>query len=200
MFSIRTILRRSERFVIYRILHADDTPHRLAMGIAVGFFIAWTPTIGFQMALVVLLASLLKVNRLVGVPIVWISNPFTLVPIYYPNYRIGRFLLSLFGTRPELTMEQMKKLLAGLTDRNLLAEHLADPDRWRNLWKLCVELLNLSIDLWVGSIVVGLIVGILSYILSYRFIVWYRANHPLHRLRHVIHIRHGEKHDHDANS
>ncbi len=200
MIAIRKTIRRIEYFIVHRILHADDTPHRLALGIAVGFFIAWTPTIGFQMALVVLAASLLKANRLAGIPIVWISNPFTLLPIYYPNYRVGRFLLGLFGTRPELTMEQMKKLLSGLTDRNLLAEHLSDPDRWKNLWQLCVELLNLSIDLWVGSIVVGLLLGAVSYVVSYRFIVWYRANHPLRRLRHAMHIRHGEKHEHEETS
>ena len=75
-----------KKFVIHKILHIDDTPHRLALGVALGVFIGWTPTIGFQSALVILMALIFKANKVVGLPFVWISNPFTLIPIYWPNY------------------------------------------------------------------------------------------------------------------
>ena len=42
MIAIRNIIRQIEHFVVYRILHAHDTPHRLALGIALGIFVAWT--------------------------------------------------------------------------------------------------------------------------------------------------------------
>ena len=54
MIPIRKIIRQIEHFIVYRILHADDTPHRLALGIALGVFVAWTPTVGLQMVLVLL--------------------------------------------------------------------------------------------------------------------------------------------------
>ena len=75
--------RRAQRFVKYRILHVDDTPHRIALGVAIGMFVAWTPTIGFQMGLTVLLCALFRANKLVGVPLVWISNPLTIIPVYF---------------------------------------------------------------------------------------------------------------------
>ncbi|HKI70697.1 MAG TPA: DUF2062 domain-containing protein, partial [Verrucomicrobiae bacterium] len=91
--------RRIERFFVYRVLHVDDTPHRIALGVAVGIFVAWTPTVGFQMILTIILATLLRANKLVGIPFVWISNPFTLGVIYYPNYLLGKFILQ--GDYPE---------------------------------------------------------------------------------------------------
>ena len=90
---VRFILNRTKRFFIFRVLHVDDTPHRIALGVAVGIFVTWTPTIGAQMLLTVLLSWLLRANMLVGVPFVWISNPLTVVPIYGPSYVLGRWIV-----------------------------------------------------------------------------------------------------------
>ena len=106
-----TIIRRVEHFVIYRVLHADDTPHRLALGIALGMFVGWTPTVGLQMLLVVLLAPSFRVNPIVGIPIVWVSNPFTIVPIYFSNYWFGHLVLNLFSDRPVLSYAQVTERL-----------------------------------------------------------------------------------------
>ena len=46
---MQSIWRRIRKFVLFRILHADDTPHNLAMAVSVGLFIGWTPTVGLQM-------------------------------------------------------------------------------------------------------------------------------------------------------
>lgn len=95
-FIRRPFVRRfveMRRFVVHNLLHADDPPHRLAMGVALGLFFTFTPFLGAQMVLVVASAWLLGANKVVGVPLVWISNPATFVPIYYPCYRIGRWLL-----------------------------------------------------------------------------------------------------------
>jgi len=178
VFSIKNILKKTKHFIIYRVLHIDDTPHRIALGIGLGFFVAWTPTIGFQMALVLLLATAFKANRLVGLPIVWISNPFTIAPIFFPNYWIGRKLLSLFGQRPELTYTQLKDLFSTLRGPGYIVHHFWEPETWRNIWQIILEFLNISLDLWVGSLLVGAFLGIIFYIISYKLIVWYRTHHP----------------------
>ena len=85
----RPLMRRIRNFLVHDVLHADDPPHRLALGIAIGMFVAFSPTFGVQMALVVLLAWLLKANKLVGTPVVWITNPATAMPIYYACYLVG---------------------------------------------------------------------------------------------------------------
>jgi len=66
-----------------RVLQVHDTPHRIGLGVATGIFVAWTPTVGFQMALTVALAWLVGANKVVGVPFVWISCPPTYFATYY---------------------------------------------------------------------------------------------------------------------
>ena len=69
------VWKRMASFFVHRVLHVPDTPHRIALGVAIGIFVAWTPTIRFQMVLTVVLAWLLGANKSVGVPFVWISCP-----------------------------------------------------------------------------------------------------------------------------
>ena len=155
------LLRRLKNVFIFRVLHVDDTPHRIALGVAVGMFVAWTPTIGFQMVLTVLLATLLRANKLVGVPFAWISNPFTLVPIYYPNYRLGRWLLGHKDVPPTFL------------------DNIPVPvqtDSWVHYWIYQVQTWwsrtwDVFMPLWLGSVVVGLVLGIATYFVIRRLAI-----------------------------
>ncbi|MCK4708470.1 MAG: DUF2062 domain-containing protein [Gammaproteobacteria bacterium] len=60
--------------------------------IAVGLFCAVMP-IPFQMLLAALAAILFRVNILIAVPTVWVSNPFTIPPIFYFCYQVGVMIL-----------------------------------------------------------------------------------------------------------
>ncbi len=64
--------------------------------IAVGLFCAMIP-VPFQMLLAALIAILFRVNILIAVPTVWISNPITIPPIFYFCYQVG---ISILGTTP----------------------------------------------------------------------------------------------------
>ncbi|MFO8006844.1 MAG: DUF2062 domain-containing protein [Candidatus Brocadiia bacterium] len=70
-------------------------PHRTAAanGLALGLFIAFTPTIPFQMALAAGGAVLLKVNLPAAIVGVWVTNPLTAVPIYLSANRLGYRIL-----------------------------------------------------------------------------------------------------------
>ena len=68
----RYLIKRFRRWFIYRVLHVDDTPHRIALGVAVGIFVTWTPTIGLQMLLCILISALVGANKFVGLPFVWL--------------------------------------------------------------------------------------------------------------------------------
>src|SRR3990172_6945415 len=74
------------RTFIRHILLADDTPHSIALGTAIGTFIGLTPTGGVQMLLVMLVAflcrPLFRFNQIAALLMVYISNPLTAVPIY----------------------------------------------------------------------------------------------------------------------
>jgi len=60
--------------------------------IAVGVFCAFMP-IPFQMLLAAIAAVALRVNILIAVPMVWISNPITIPPMFYFCYSVGAWIL-----------------------------------------------------------------------------------------------------------
>jgi uncharacterized protein (DUF2062 family) len=70
-----------------------DSESAIARGIAVGVFAGMFPFFGFQSLLGVLLAFLLRGNKLAAVAATWISNPFTYVPIFAANFHLGSWLL-----------------------------------------------------------------------------------------------------------
>lgn len=61
----------------------------LARGIAVGLFVALTPTVGLQTLLMLLFCALLRGNFLAAFAVSWISNPVTLAPLYFGYYLLG---------------------------------------------------------------------------------------------------------------
>ena len=157
--------KRAKDFCVYRVLHADDPPHRLALGIAVGMFVTFTPLIGFQMMLSVFLAWLLRANKLVGVPLVWISNPFTIIPIYYPCYQLGCKILG-----EPVVNEQWHQL--GTEWKELMGNPATT-------WRLKVEfwwegLMDFIGPLCLGCLVVASVAGLLSYYISLYAIRSYR--------------------------
>ena len=85
------------RVIKFRILHANDSPHRIALGVSLGLFLACMPIFGLHILIALLLCILLRANKLAALTCVWVSNPFTLVPIYYSDYYIGRAVLRVFS-------------------------------------------------------------------------------------------------------
>lgn len=167
---IRYVINRTKRFFIYRVLHVDDTPHRIALGVAVGIFVTWTPTVGLQMVLTVLIAILLRANKFVGIPFVWISNPVTLVPIYkWCNYEIGRWMLGGNYQSPDFAR-------AFHVGGSWWLEVWAN--RIRAFWEATWQAFG---PLWLGSCVVGLILGTLSYFAVRYAVIRYRQHRELKR-------------------
>ena len=177
MIPIGKIYQRTRQFIFFKILHADDTPHRLALGIALGMFVGLTPTVGFQMIIVLLLASVVKANKLVGLPMVWITNPLTIPPVYFFNYVLGRYLISSWSGGHDMSYAQMRELMAkvsGAGFTELFTGHF-----WREFSGV---LMTVGLELWVGSVVVGLLAALIIYLVSFRVINWYRSHTPLGRL------------------
>ncbi len=59
---------------------------------AVGLFTAFVP-IPFQMLLAAALAIPLRVNLLISVVLVWVSNPFTIPLLFYTAYKLGEWVI-----------------------------------------------------------------------------------------------------------
>lgn len=82
-------VRRRAMLRAMRLLLRPAEPRTVALGAAIGIFVATTPTLGFQMVLAIALAGLTGANRLAAATFVWVANPV----FFYIDYRIGRWLL-----------------------------------------------------------------------------------------------------------
>ncbi len=72
-----------------RFLKIRGNPREIALGCALGLFVAMSPTMGFQMAIAIPIAALFKWNKLAAAMTVWVSNPITAPFIYGPTYFVG---------------------------------------------------------------------------------------------------------------
>ena len=67
----------------------NGSPFFNAKGLAIGVFSGCFPFFGFQTLIGVFFAKLGKGNVLLAAIGTWISNPFTYIPLYYLNYKVG---------------------------------------------------------------------------------------------------------------
>ena len=74
--------------------------HQVGPAILVGSVVAFLPLFGVQLITVMVLALILKVNLPIIAGLQFISNPFTLIPIYLANYKVGSWLLEILGLSP----------------------------------------------------------------------------------------------------
>lgn len=81
------------RALYLKIKSLKGDPHYVAMGMAVGVFVAVTPTIPFHTVIALVLAFALKASKPAAVIGVWFSNPITIPPLYYGSYKLGMLLL-----------------------------------------------------------------------------------------------------------
>lgn len=95
-------------FKLLRLLfYSSDGPNKVAMGAAFGLFWGLTPTVGVQItglglqaAITYLLnkwtrgaLSFLDFSLPLSIALTWISNPFTMLPLYFLYYYIGALVL-----------------------------------------------------------------------------------------------------------
>jgi hypothetical protein len=122
-------------------------------------------------------ATLLRANKFVGLPFVWISNPATIIPLYVPNYFVGCWIVG-----------------GDYNGWTLIHRATAEAFEFSGgLWEYFVRIGNwfqaitpIFLELWVGSIVVGLALAVLSYFGIYRMIVVYRGKYHDWQARHAL--------------
>jgi uncharacterized protein (DUF2062 family) len=121
------------------------------------------------MILVFCLAWLLRGNKVVGVPLVWLSNPVTIPPIFWFNYAVGAVVM-----RSDLKGIDWFEAVSTKAE-----QAAASADWWLAGWWARAEvygseLMEIFVELWVGSLIVAGILGVLTYIPCYYGICWYR--------------------------
>ena len=98
------------KIMIFWIWKQDGTPAERARGVAVGIFSGCFPFFGLQSLIGICLASLVRGHHLLAAMGTWISNPFTYIPLYLFNYKVGAFILGKgdsLNNVSQLTQKQM---------------------------------------------------------------------------------------------
>jgi len=119
----------------------EGSPSQRALGFGVGIFSGCFPFFGLQTLMGVFLAKIFQGNSILAAVGTWVSNPFTYVPLYYFNYKIGSLLLN--------------------KDQNIVdVTHITTNELWSQGWYLSSRLIT-------GSFCVGLVTGIIGGLCLY---------------------------------
>jgi uncharacterized protein (DUF2062 family) len=148
-------------FVVHRILHAQDSPHRLALGVAIGMWVALLPLVGVQMVTSAALVHPFKGNKVVAMAMAWVSNPLTLIPVYLPCYWLGAWLLGMDAI-----------------PYHEFVEIFFPPESvgwWGTLSATWSAMMAIFLPLWLGCGIVATAVSVPLYFVTERVVTWYRV-------------------------
>lgn len=136
------------------LLSLKGSPQQIALGLAVGVFVGFSPFWGMHMLIAAALATLLGANRPAAVAAVWLSNPLTVVPLYSLTYRVGHVFVP----------GEHKDSIAVLLRRVVVADGVPWWDlieRLRIIFRVGEEIL---IPLTIGGLLLGTFFGVVSYV------------------------------------
>jgi len=136
-----------------QVLKVQDTPHRIALAFAMGVFWGISPLLGLHTVGALLTAWLFGLNRLVAVVGVYITNPWTIVPIYSFCILVGSRIVGLRQIIPDIDWN-------GIT-----------------FMQMMTELKHLILPFVVGTLVVALFSSIASYFIIHRSVTGYKKTY-----------------------
>lgn len=132
------------------LLHYNEPSDRLALSFAIGVFVAFTPTLGLHFLTTLLVAWVMKLNKLMALLGTALNNPWTFVPICGSSMWVGL---------------KIWPLTAGASKLN-----------WSNLsFQNLGMLKSYILPFIIGSTLLGIIFSIASYFLILRVITYYRT-------------------------
>ncbi len=82
------------------LLQVEDSPTRVAAAFGLGVFIAFFPLLGIHTGMALVIAILLRLNRVAILVGCWINNPWTIAPMYSAGTLLGCALLGVAPGSP----------------------------------------------------------------------------------------------------
>jgi uncharacterized protein (DUF2062 family) len=162
--------------IIPWLIGLRGSPHAVALGVAVGVFVAFTPTNGVQTLLALALATVLGANRAAAMVPVWISNPLSIPPILALTYWVGSWLWN--GPSAVIVLAELKEFMRAL----------ANTSAWR-IDEQFRALSTLGSDIFLPMLFGGLLVGLASALVSYWCVAIILRSHQQKKGSRRSHVR-----------
>lgn len=89
--------KRSLIYIKHRLLRVADTTHSIALGLAIGLGVSFTPLLGTHFIQAGLIALILRGNVFTAMLGTWIGNPWTFPFFWWAGFSFGAFLFGFFG-------------------------------------------------------------------------------------------------------
>ena len=105
----RTGWRRAGAYFSHRVRRLPGSPYSIAVGVACGVAVSFTPLIGLHFVIAVILAWLLGGSLIASALGTAVGNPWTFPLIWIASYRLGSWLLGLEPNVDGLTMEDIRQ-------------------------------------------------------------------------------------------
>jgi uncharacterized protein len=121
-----------------------ESPHRVSLAFAIGVFIGMSPFLGIHTVLGILVAWLFRLNKVATIIGVYVTNPWTIIPIYTFSTWVGTKLLGIGMICPEMDWRHM------------------------TLSRILNEFSPILKPFFFGSLLIGTLSAILSYVVIYR--------------------------------
>ena len=156
--------KRAFEYVKHRIKRLPDTPHKIALGIACGAFVTFTPLFGLHFFLAAGLAYLLRGNILSALLGTFVGNPITFPFIAPISYRLGLWILGAGGeTRVWAKVKHGVNETWGTIRANTKSLFGYEPSPWDGVYAIFYDVF---LPYLVGGLAPGFICAIAIYFAS----------------------------------
>lgn len=169
--------RRGVDYLSHRVKRLPDTPHKIAMGIACGVFVTFTPFFGLHFIVAWLLALLFRGNVFAALLATFVGNPLTFPVIAATSYQLGLRILNLDHEKTVWS-----KIHDGFKDAfsvlwtNIRSIFGYEKSSWDGFWEFAQEVF---LPYLVGGIIPGVITATIFYVFSKPLIARYQKRRRL---------------------
>lgn len=138
---------------IKQVILTNDSPQKVALSFAIGVFIGMSPFLGLHTIMGIAIAWVCKLNKFVTIVGVYITNPWTIVPIYTFSTWVGAKTIGFKQILPDINWNEA------------------------SFYHILTEMQNLLLPFFIGTTLVGFVSGLAGYIIVYIYIR--KRNKPL---------------------
>ena len=143
-----------------RAIKQKASPHSIAMGFALGTFVAVFPTFGLGLLIVLFIMIFYKtMNKIAAIAGLAFWNIFMMGPIFYLSPKIGKFVINEFGLEIAKTELRFKEIIT------------THPINWHDLFEF---LRVYAQDYLIGNTILSILISVICYFIIKMAVIDYR--------------------------